>query len=91
MAHILQRQGWRLFSALRPGLETRMEVPGNLLVASRPLNVSRACLATEQDLEKAKQAVTQLREDPGNDIKLELYGLYKQVGGLRRLTHDHLE
>ena len=88
MAHILQRQGWRLFSALRPGLETRMGVPGNLLVASRPLNISRACLAT---LEKAKQAVTQLREDPGNDIKLELYGLYQQVGGLQRLTHDHLE
>lgn len=32
-----------------------------------------------QDLEKAKSALSALKEDPGNDIKLKLYGFYKQV------------
>jgi len=30
-------------------------------------------------LEKAKERLNQLTEDPGNEAKLKLYGLYKQV------------
>ena len=32
-----------------------------------------------QDLEKAKSTLSTLKEDPGNDVKLKLYGFYKQV------------
>ena len=32
-----------------------------------------------KDLEKAKGALSALKEDPGNDVKLKLYGFYKQV------------
>ena len=31
------------------------------------------------DLEKAKKRVTTLSQDPGNEAKLKLYGLFKQV------------
>ena len=30
-------------------------------------------------IEKAKERLNQLAEDPGNEAKLKLYGLYKQV------------
>jgi len=30
-------------------------------------------------IEKAKERLNQLTEDPGNEAKLKLYGLYKQV------------
>lgn len=36
-------------------------------------------LASEDELEKAKQKLTTLTEDPGNDVKLKLYSLFKQV------------
>ncbi|KAL5467667.1 hypothetical protein EMCRGX_G031930 [Ephydatia muelleri] len=32
-----------------------------------------------KDLEKAKGALSALKEDPGNDVKLKLYGFYKQA------------
>lgn len=32
-----------------------------------------------KDLEKAKSALSTLKEDPGNDVKLKLYGFYKQA------------
>ncbi len=31
------------------------------------------------ELEQAAEAVNALTEDPGNDMKLKLYGLYKQA------------
>ena len=34
-------------------------------------------------IEKAKERLNQLAEDPGNEAKLKLYGLYKQVCKLR--------
>ena len=36
--------------------------------------------SASEDLEKAKARLNVLTEDPGNDMKLKLYGLYKQVG-----------
>ena len=36
--------------------------------------------SSQDDLERAKQRVTTLTEDPGNEAKLKLYALYKQVG-----------
>ena len=36
-------------------------------------------LASEDDLERAKRKLTTLSEDPGNDVKLKLYSLFKQV------------
>ena len=30
-------------------------------------------------MEKAKGSLSALKEDPGNDVKLKLYGFYKQV------------
>ena len=35
--------------------------------------------SASEDLEKAKARLSVLTEDPGNDVKLKLYGLYKQV------------
>ena len=43
------------------------------------LNIVKRFSSSANELEKAKQMLNQLREDPGNDIKLKLYGLYKQV------------
>ena len=39
-----------------------------------------------EDLEKAKTRLSVLTEDPGNDVKLKLYSLYKQVGRLSPLV-----
>ena len=34
---------------------------------------------TSEDLETAKEKLSTLTEDPGNEVKLKLYGLFKQV------------
>ena len=36
-------------------------------------------LSSEADLERAKEKLATLREDPGNEVKLKLYSLFKQV------------
>ena len=36
-------------------------------------------LSSEADLERAKQKLATLSEDPGNEVKLKLYSLFKQV------------
>ena len=40
---------------------------------------TRQFSSASEDLEKAKARLTLLTEDPGNDVKLKLYALYKQV------------
>ena len=45
----------------------------------RLLGSSPNLLGDGGDLEKAKEKLSTLTEDPGNDVKLKLYGLYKQV------------
>ena len=45
----------------------------------RGLRVSGVLGAGSSELEKAAQRVTQLKKDPGNEAKLKLYALYKQV------------
>lgn len=35
-----------------------------------------------QDMENAKKRVSQLTEDPGNEVKLKMYALFKQVSNL---------
>ena len=48
-------------------------------VSPRFVSVSASLGASEEELERAKARVTQLKEDPGNEVKLKLYGLFKQV------------
>lgn len=48
-------------------------------VSPRFVCVSARLGASEEELERAKARVTQLKEDPGNEVKLKLYGLFKQV------------
>ena len=57
-------------------------------LSPRFVSVSACLGASEGELEQAKTRVTQLKEDPGNEVKLKLYGLYKQVPR-SRLTHTH--
>jgi len=73
-------------STIRPSdslTSGRLRYPpqGNVFLQTLPrfVSVSAALTASEEDLELAKQRVTQLKEDPGNEVKLKLYGLYKQV------------
>lgn len=35
--------------------------------------------AHDAEFEKAKQRLGSLKEDPGNEAKLKIYGLFKQV------------
>ena len=52
-------------------------------VPSLPVRYSqgvRQFSTASEDLEKAKARLSVLTEDPGNDVKLKLYSLYKQVG-----------
>lgn len=49
--------------------------PGNL----RALRTTAVTYGTLEDLEKAKQKISTLTKDPGNNFKLKLYSLYKQV------------
>ena len=46
---------------------------------ARSVSTTYALYNNEDKLEKAKQKVMQLTEDPGNAAKLQLYALYKQV------------
>ena len=52
----------------------------------RLFSVSAALRSTQEDLERAKTRVMQLKQDPGNQAKLQLYSLYKQVSA--RKNHD---
>ena len=57
-------------------------------VSPRFVCVSASLGASEEELERAKARVTQLKEDPGNEVKLKLYGLFKQVLHPHH-THTH--
>ena len=48
-------------------------------LSSRTSPSVRPFSSASEDLEKAKARLSVLTEDPGNDVKLKLYGLYKQV------------
>ena len=37
-------------------------------------------MSTHENFLKAKENVSKLTEDPGNDVKLKMYALFKQVG-----------
>lgn len=47
---------------------------------SRSVATSARLLSSEETLERAKERLKVLKTDPGNQMKLKLYGLYKQVG-----------
>lgn len=49
------------------------------LLWKRSLSLSSSLFNDIETLEQAKQRVSQLTTDPGNDIKLKLYAFYKQV------------
>lgn len=36
---------------------------------------------TVEQFEEAKNKLSHLKKDPGNDVKLKIYALFKQVGG----------
>lgn len=67
-------------------LETRPPVCSPLQVIRCPalqLHVSGpAMAASQEDFAKAMNQVKLLKEDPGNEVKLKLYALYKQVNGI---------
>lgn len=44
---------------------------------------------SSEDLNKAQERLSVLTEDPGNEIKLKLYGLYKQVNALMVIQVHH--
>ncbi|XP_054984747.1 enoyl-CoA delta isomerase 2 isoform X2 [Sorex araneus] len=51
-----------------------------LQVTRAPLHGSRPAMrASQQDFENAMNQVKLLKKDPGNEVKLKLYALYKQV------------
>jgi len=52
---------------------------GALLSSLRGFQTTTAVSGSLEDLEKAKQKIGTLSKDPGNDLKLKLYSLYKQV------------
>lgn len=52
----------------------------------RWFNTSVNLSKSVEDLEAAKQKVTTLTEDPGNEAKLKLYGLFKQVSDGRLIN-----
>lgn len=79
-----KRTNLRLSDAVNSGL-----LPSAVQTLSPRFVSVSACLgASEGELEQAKTRVTQLKEDPGNEVKLKLYGLYKQVPR-SHLTHTH--
>lgn len=45
----------------------------------RQLGTTPSLWGDSADLEKAKEKLSTLTEDPGNEVKLKLYGLYKQA------------
>ena len=46
---------------------------------ARSISTTYKLYSGEERLEKAKQKLSQLTEDPGNTANLQLYALYKQV------------
>ena len=64
-------------SLWRQGTVRRTQNTPNL--SSRYSQGVRRFSSASEDLEKAKARLSVLTEDPGNDVKLKLYGLYKQV------------
>ena len=61
------------------------------MTVSRGMATTVPLLKSIEDLEKAKEKVMQLKEDPGNVKKLELYSLYKQVrSGHVRYTYSRV-
>ena len=57
----------------------RAWAPGPGLVAAMARSFSSSSPVLSSDLDKAKERLSVLTEDPGNDVKLKLYALYKQV------------
>ncbi|XP_032717380.1 enoyl-CoA delta isomerase 2, mitochondrial isoform X3 [Lontra canadensis] len=58
----------------------RRAVGGSLKVPALQLHVSKTAMgASQEDFENAMNQVKLLKEDPGNEVKLKLYGLYKQA------------
>ena len=41
-----------------------------------------------QDMENAKKRVSQLSEDPGNEVKLKMYALFKQVSNFKNQLYN---
>ncbi|XP_004753695.1 enoyl-CoA delta isomerase 2 isoform X2 [Mustela putorius furo] len=58
----------------------RRAVAGSLKVPALQLHVSKTAMgASQKDFENAMNQVKLLKEDPGNEVKLKLYALYKQA------------
>lgn len=73
-------------------LGTRLPVCSPLQVPALGLHMgSPAMQASQKDFNNAVSQVKFLKEDPGNEVKLKLYALYKQVSaaGVREKHLEH--
>ena len=72
-----------LFGALRRCLTTVQATTKTAytpVACTRWFNASvKLSVASVEELEAAKQKLSTLTEDPGNEAKLKLYGFFKQV------------
>ena len=48
-------------------------------LAVKSFHVSSANKLVSKEFDDAKASLAKLKEDPGNDVKLKLYALFKQV------------
>ena len=55
--------------------------------AARGIQTANGPLLASQEFDAAKDRVNTLKEDPGNDAKLKLYALFKQVRGSLRCAY----
>ena len=69
-------------SAARGGLPALGGLAGARSVSQTPPLLA----ASEADLGRAKERLSVLTEDPGNDVKLRMYALFKQVGSACMLS-----
>lgn len=70
---ILVSKDWQQFEISLPVCSS-LQVPAQLHMSKTAMG------ASQKDFESAMNQVKLLEKDPGNEVKLKLYALYKQVG-----------
>ena len=65
-------------SVIRTTVSMRLPCVSVALSCQRGIRTT-SLIALASDLERAKQKLATLKEDPGNEMKLKLYSLFKQV------------
>uniref|UniRef100_A0A5F8G926 Enoyl-CoA delta isomerase 2 n=2 Tax=Monodelphis domestica TaxID=13616 RepID=A0A5F8G926_MONDO len=62
-----------------PGSLWKRQLPAVSFPALQLHTTSMAMRVSQEDFEKAKEQVSLLKKDPGNEVKLKLYALFKQA------------